>query len=98
MATVSHDPLALNWELPAGLVPLELVDPLADDDSPGLDDLPAPSEPRVPFAQWLADQASYYRSLGTEAGAFVAELIQGTAEMARSLKAASPAEYEARLE
>lgn len=98
MATLPHEPLVLNWEA-LDVIPLELVDPFADDDDPGLDDgLAAPSGPRAPFATWLADQASYYRSLGHPAADFLADVIAGTADMARSLRASSPAEYEARLE
>lgn len=85
------DPLVLNWEM-LSLSPPELIDPLADDD------MPAPIIPSVPFAQWLEDQASYFRSLGHSGADFIAELIQSAAETARALQASSPSEYEARFE
>ncbi len=101
MATVSHAQLVDNWNLPLALqlVPPELIDPFADDADPGLDDgLPVPSDCRVPFSQWLDGCASYYRGQGGSAAEWLADRIAELADMARTLKASSPDDYEARLE
>lgn len=104
MSTLQHSLADDNSIVPdwAVLVPPEFADPFADDDSPGLMaeewTAPEPGGPTVTFVEWIALQACYFRSLGSDAGDWLASQIDSLSAMAGRLGATTPAEYEARLE
>ena len=50
----------------------------------------APREPRLPLADWIAAQASWFRSQRTAAGDWLAAEVQELADLARALHAATP--------
>lgn len=50
-------------------------------------------EPLLPLAEWVNVQAAYYRSMGTEAAALVAERLDGLVAELRALDAPSPAVF-----
>lgn len=50
-------------------------------------------EPLLPLAAWVEVQAAYYRSLESEAGALVAERLDGLASELRALDAPSTVVY-----
>jgi hypothetical protein len=55
-------------------------------------------EPRLPFDAWIACQANWYRSFGTEAADWLADEIGRLAAEVRALEARCPSEFEARSE
>jgi hypothetical protein len=57
-----------------------------------------PAEPTLPMAEWIAVQAAYFRSLGSNLGDWLARRIDALAEQARSLQAETPDQYDAREE
>lgn len=60
--------------------------------------LPPPSEPGLPLGEWVAVQASYYRSLGTDAADLVAEAIEGLSRGLRATGARDVATYRDRVD
>lgn len=58
----------------------------------------APAEPRMAFPDWIALAASYYRSLNSHAGDWLAARIDQLAEQARLLGAETPDQFDAREE
>lgn len=61
-----------------------------------LGDLPAPCEPRLPFAEWVAAQAAWFRSQGTPAADWLAKEVDQLAKLAASVNALNPAQLEGR--
>lgn len=59
-------------------------------------DLPAPCEPRLPFAEWVSCQASWFRSQGTPAGDWAAAEFDQLAAQARELGAENPGQFDSR--
>jgi hypothetical protein len=55
-----------------------------------------PAEPRLPLADWIACQASYFRSLESDPAAWLAAEIQELADLAQSLHAATPDQFDGR--
>jgi len=58
----------------------------------------APGEPRLPLADWLLAQAGWYRCQGTSLALWLAVEIQRRADLARALHAATPEQYDDRVE
>lgn len=61
-------------------------------------DLPGPVAGVLSFADWISVQASYYRSLGSDAADWLAREIEGMATTARFLGANNPNSFDDRLE
>ncbi len=57
---------------------------------------PAPAEPRLPFADLIGVEASYYRSKGTSFGDWMAATLDALASEARFLGATNPADFDDR--
>jgi hypothetical protein len=49
-----------------------------------------PREPHVPFPEWIETQASWFRSLGSDAAEWLAAELQQLADLARTLRADTP--------
>jgi hypothetical protein len=74
-----------------------LMGPMADADAE--DEAPAPGgfdEPALPFGEWIAAQASWFRSFGTDAADWMARQIDDLANEARFHGASSPADFDDR--
>ena len=87
--------------------PLDDLDALALDpewDGDALDDLladlaagpAAPCEPRLPFPEWVAAQAAWFRSQGTPAADWVAGELEDLAAMARGFGSENPDQFDSR--
>jgi hypothetical protein len=94
MALACEVPFVAEWIGPTPADAAEAADLLNQGDA---GDAEPPSDARMPFADWLACQASWYRSFGTEAADYLAGLIDGHAGWARTLGAQSPADLAERL-
>ena len=58
----------------------------------------APREPRLPFAEWIQCQASWFGSQDTAAGRWLAAELTELADLARALCATGPEELDDRRE
>lgn len=82
----------------------ELFDPPSDADrqhwaeaTRGEWDAPdIPSEPRLPFPEFIETQASWFRSFGHDAADFLTSQLDQIAATARYLKAKCPADFDSR--
>lgn len=99
--------LAVDFEIPAAAagetITCEVIEPTEEDwadywqFSEAVDaSEPEPSEPLLPFADWIETQAAYFRSLGTEAAAWLAGKVDDLAADARFMGARGPESYEDR--
>lgn len=61
-------------------------------------DAPEPGSMILPFSEWIMTQAAYFRSEGTRAGSWLAGEIEVLGELARTMGAGNPDEFESRRE